>query len=423
MIKSILIALGLCVVLGCNSSEEAPSLSFAIQVPQRFTLAVDTSELSVEVSIDGRPYSLNRGINGSPWVGNFALPTERSLQLSVRWFYEFLLIAQYETTLEPITEAVRLEVPADQYTTTGIEFDADGDGVSNLAELRAETNPTSAENIDIVIPRLVPPDTIGVNGQTGVIWDRYISQDWMSDLPRIDNLMINRNALRADGNSEFYWQAVHDGVFLFVIVYGEREDIATPIRDSRTATRDDAVHLFFDGDNSKLSSYDGINDVYLTIPLLAQRIPSDTSITAQPVIAADGDYVFDERRFIAVGNSAAPVFVEAARVQPNTSELVNTEWLLGPQGQAPAIGLTGFKFANSILTQGKQAYEMQIPLANLGIQIGRPFGFEVQIDSDHNGGDSDARYGWKHPSRNANGPDVNFTVSNPSYMGTALLAE
>jgi len=424
MIKYFFAVLSLYILGGCSSSEnDDPQFSFSVGPPERTALALESANLSVKVTVDGQPYSLERGINGSPWVGNFALPTDRSLPLLVEWSHGSLLIARYVATLDPITESVRLEVSSDQYTTTGIEFDADNDGTSNLAELEAGSNPTSAQNIDFVIPKLVPPDTIGVNGSSGPVWPNYITNDWTGDLPRINNLMIDRNALREDGTAEFYWQAVHDGVSLFIIVYGESSDISTPIRDSRVVTRDDAVHLFFDGDNSKLNSYDGINDLFITIPLIAQRVPADESIQLQPVIAEDGDYIFDDRRYIAFGNPAAPTFLEPAGKKPNSDELPNTDWVVGPQGQVPNVNFDGFKFANAIVSQGSQVYEIQIPLANFGIQVGRPFGFEVQIDSDHNGGNSDARYGWRHPSRGINGPDVNFTVRDPSYMGTAVLAE
>lgn len=424
MIKSIFTSLSLIALIGCGSSSDGGStVSLNLQPPDRVRLAVDTNELTAKVLIDGQPYSLERGISGSPWVGSFSLPADRSLSLSVEWFYDFILIARYEDRLDPIAEPVRLEVSEDLYLTTGIEFDEDNDGVSNLAELRSGTNPISAQNIDVVIPKLATVGQIFVNGQTGVVWDQYISREWNSSLPRIDNLMIDRNALRADGEAEFYWQAAHDGVSLFVIVYGESADIATPIRDSSVATRDDAVTLFFDGDNSKLDNYDGINDFFVTIPLLARRVPADESVTAEPVVADDGDYLFDSQRFIAVGDPADPTYVQPARNQGNASELENTEWIVGPPGQAPSISFNGFKFANGIVSQGKQVYEMKIPIANLGIQVGQPFGFEVQIDSDHNGGNSDARYGWRHPSRENNGPDQSFTMQQPSFMGTVVLEE
>ena len=163
--------------------------------------------------------------------------------------------------------------------------------------------------------------------------------------------------------------------------------------------------------------------MYVTIPLGAQRVPADSSVELLPVVAEDGDYIFDDQRFIAVGDAAAPTFVEAAPNVRNASFLENTEWIIGPEGQVPAVNFNGFEFENGFFSEGTQVYEIKFPLASLGIQVERPFGFEVQIDSDHNGGDSDARYGWRHPSRASDGPDVNFTVQEPSFMGTAILAE
>lgn len=414
-------------VSGCSSSSDEPSsLSLALSTPDRVALAVDNDALSVSVTVDGQPYPLNRGINGSQWVGNFALPTDRDLELSVQWFYDNLLVARYTTSLDPITEPVRLELTSEQYVTTGIEFDKDSDGSSNLAEIQAGTNPVDADNIDIVIPRIGPNDGIGINGQTGATWARFRSFEWNSNLPAIDNLMIDRGTLRKDGATEFYWQAAHNGTSLFIIVYGESVDrgLASPIRDSRTATRDDAVRLFFDGNNSKLNSYDGVDDLFITTPLLANRRPADDSLLLlPPVVSDDGDYIFDERRYILMGDPAAPSYIEPAATQGNDIDLPNTEWVLGPPGQAPSVNLDGFDFSHSPNSQGTQVYEFKFPLAGLGIRVGQPFGFEVQIDSDHNGGNSDARYGWKHPSKGTNTEDINYTEQNPSYLGTVVLEE
>jgi len=426
MNKYLLLLLSLCLFSGCSSSDgedSESSLSFSVLPPDRVSLVLDESELTPVVSINGENFSLNRGLNGGPWEGRFSLPTDRELVINVEWFVGPLLVARYENTLDPIIDSVRLEVSTGEYVTTGLEFDADADGTGNLEELRAGTNPNSAQNIDIIIPKLVPPDVIGINGASGLIWARYVTRDWNGELPRIDNLMIDRNAMRADGEAEFYWQAVHDGQSLFIIVFGESADISTPIRDSGVATRDDAVRLFFDGDNSKLSSYDGINDLYITIPLIGRRVPADSSVNLLPVIDEDGDYIFNAERQVAFGDPAASVFLQARSNVGNSLELDNAEWIPGPEGQIPAADFDGFDFANGLISEGSQVYEIKIPFATVGIEVGQPFGFEVQIDSDHNGNDSDARYGWRHPSRDSDGPDVNFTEQNPSFMGTAVLAE
>ena len=39
-------------------------------------------------------------------------------------------------------------------------------------------------------------------------------------------------------------------------------------------------------------------------------------------------------------------------------------------------------------------YEIAINLESAGIQIGRPFGFDIQINEDDNGGDRDAKWAW-----------------------------
>jgi len=428
MIKYLIVVLSLFLISGCSSSDSdngpsssSSSLSFSVLPPQRVSQVLDEAELTPIVSINGENFNLNRGLNCSPWEGSFTLPTDRELTVLVEWFVGPLLVARYENTLDPITDSVRLEVSTGQYVTDGVQFAADADGAANLDELRAGTNPEDAQNIDIVIPKLLPTDSIGINGSAGGVWLKYVTRDWNGELPRIDNLMIDRDAQRADGEAEFYWQAVHNGESLFIVVFGESSDGSSPIRDSGIPTRDDAVRLFFDGDNSKLDSYDGINDLYVTIPLIGRRVPADNSLNLTTLVDEAGDYIFNSERQIAVGDPAAPMFVQAASNRGNARDLENAEWILGPEGQVPVVDFDGFNFANGIASEDSQVYEIKIPLASLGIVVGQPFGFEVQVDSDHNGKDSDARFEWRHPSKESGGPDVNFTVQQPALMGTVVL--
>ena len=60
-------------------------------------------------------------------------------------------------------------------------------------------------------------------------------------------------------------------------------------------------------------------------------------------------------------------------------------------------------------------YEIVIDLASAGIVPGRPFGFEVQLNDDDNGGVVDARFGWFEKSGSS------IADSSPGVFGTALL--
>jgi len=58
---------------------------------------------------------------------------------------------------------------------------------------------------------------------------------------------------------------------------------------------------------------------------------------------------------------------------------------------------------------------VKIDLASAGITVGKPFGLDIQLNEDDNGGVADARFGWAEPSGSA------VADTNPSVFGTVLL--
>lgn len=72
-----------------------------------------------------------------------------------------------------------------------------------------------------------------------------------------------------------------------------------------------------------------------------------------------------------------------------------------------------------MIDQGAQVADQETDA--IDVTIGQPFGFDIQIDDDVDGGDKEARYAWKHPSKRPDGADVNNTVNDPSFMGTVVL--
>jgi len=181
--------------------------------------------------------------------------------------------------------------------------------------------------------------------------------------------MIDQGALRQDGNAEYRWFAMHDDMNLYVFVLGENVIEGNPVRDSDEIFHDDAVNLFIDGDNSKGTNYDGVDDRHLLIPLLTG-----------PDNISDNSTVFQNGKFSAPG--------------------------------------AAFEFGTCWCRAGQHAWEFKLPFDEFNIQPGRPFGIEVQMDLDHDGGLRDAKWGWFHPSRTTE--DVDSTVQDPSFMGTAI---
>ena len=294
----------------------------------------------------------------------------------------------FDTEIGPIADGESLAVGPEDYITTGPLFDEDADSVNNLQELVNGTNPNDPLNIDVRVPQVIESDTPGINGDTGVVWADNRISDWRGAELSIDNLMIDRGATRPDGQTGFRWQAVHNGEVLSIIVFAEDAEGGTPVGDSNVVESDDAINIFIDGDNSKLSSFDGVNDFHITIPLLMLTDGTTDEIVANQIDMTDGNLLNDGRIFF------GPL---SDRLRDNV------------------------RFVNGVPDTGQQIYELEIPLNVLDISFNQPFGFDIQIDDDVDGGDIEARYGWRHPSREPDGPDVNNTVNNPSFMGTLIL--
>ena len=86
---------------------------------------------------------------------------------------------------------------------------------------------------------------------------------------------------------------------------------------------------------------------------------------------------------------------------------LNTFSTAAPGGLRYAVGRVVDPGAPSIL---RTFYEISIPFADLGLQSGDEFGLEIQVNSDANGGDRDAK--WQR-----NGPrNVDRTFFDPRYF-------
>ncbi len=189
-----------------------------------------------------------------------------------------------------------------------------------------------------------------------------------------------------DVSANHHWAAVHDGIYLYVLVVSD--DAGKHFQDTnelRKPWKDDSVELFIDGNNSRLDTYDGVDDFHMTINLLSSIGVSNASYIADPKIR-----------------------------QSDTSATLPADlaFAAGP-GNGPA--------AASAERGRKDIYEIRIKLSELNIEVNAPFGIEVQINDDDNGGSRDAKWAWYHPAGNTS--DNDFTWQNPSVMGTAILLQ
>ena len=354
---------------------------FTLPMPAGFTglRSVIISNLYAIVSIDG--FEPLRFEAGDQLSASFNVARGDTFTGTIEWFETLpsnfeLLLASYDIR-ETVEESLPLTIDRFAYETEGEGFDEDNDGFSNLRERSADSNPLNAGETPESTPNVritgidAPDPEIVIDGFYDRIYsDSATFNDVAGETLSIDNLMIDQGAIRADGNTEFQWLALHDGIFLYVYVLGESAEIGTPVRDSTEFFRDDSIDIFIDANNSKGSSYDGIDDRHMIIPLITS--PGDTSISNTTAITAG----------------------------PNSASLPPVE------------------FATCVCND-QFTWEVKIPLAEFGIQIDTPFGFEVQLNNDDDGGERDSKWGWFHPSRTTE--DVDNTFAIPSFMGTAVL--
>lgn len=254
--------------------------------------------------------------------------------------------------------------------------------------------PASPDNNSIVrIPFTDRPNAPKIDGDTldYLAGTELLDGEWRSSAQfngANEPLSISQYMFGEPGtnnnSASHHWAAVHDGVYLYVLVVSD--DAGEHFQDTnelRKPWKDDSVELFIDGNNSRLNQYDGVDDFHMTINLFSSTDVVNSSFIANPKITAS----------------------ETSATLP--SDLI---FAAGP-GKGPAA----IDFARG----RKDIYEIRLKLSELNIQVGSPFGIELQINDDDNGGSRDAKWGWNHPAGNSS--DNDFTWQNPSFMGTAIL--
>jgi len=254
---------------------------------------------------------------------------------------------------------------------------------------------TGGSRANVLIPRILPrqaPDIDGLDVQlnrAGALigeWAQAVQMDDAGEGLWIDRLMLVNSGNQdpaEDGEQLHRWAAMHDGVNLYVLVLSD--DVGFRSSDSPQIFRDDALEVFIDGNNSKLAEWGDADDFHFLIALQQE----------------DSDEANDEvANRVVTGPSPK-------------SDMFDFTFSTGP-----GLGPDGIRRANF----EQDVYELAIPIADAGITIGEPFGFELQLDDDDNGGERDTKWGWFHRSR-SNDSNVDDTYLIPSVMGTVTLEE
>lgn len=281
-------------------------------------------------------------------------------------------------------ESVSASVSYERYCPTGTCFPIEGryvpfpasgfgwDG-SQLCDMSAST---SVQAIDQLIPYVADrPDIDG----------RFIFAEWDKSSEagtlnyevtenRIDNLLFTNTPDYLDGTGNSRWRMMHDGTNLYLLV-AARTDAVNPnsvfeptdaiyevplIVDSELLWQDDSIEIYIDGNNSKDTVFDGIDDFQVTMR-------------------------WTESGFDLAISEASP----------------------------QSLGI----FYRADINFGTPVYEVAINLESAGIEIGKPFGFDVHINDDDNSDERDAKWGWFEKS------GLDRAWHDPSVFGTLILTD
>jgi len=388
----------LCASCSGSDPESQSQPSLTLRAPDILTpRAVNYSNLVLELQIGGQLITSPgpNAQNEDYWSFDVEFVPNQATFISLTWYELFqrkrrLDLATWQETIAVNYDGV-YRIDPTKYETE--EFDNDNDGATNLEELIASTHPFDdlsfpgalPLDIDVIIPR-IPLDT-NSKPQIDGSYDEFQYEgqsaqfnDINGNALSIDNLMIDDGVLpeRKNGDTEMRWFAMHDTNFLYIFVEGEKVALSDPQNDSTEYWNDDNLTIYLDGNNSKGSIYDNVDDIRIQIPLLGK----------------------DRKRN--VSNSA------------NTRFSVSSTSAIGTNVPSP-INLD-VEFAVCRCDRGGQhTWEVKIPMAQAGLRNGKSFGIDLHIDLDHDGGRRDVRWGWFHP------PGADETWRNPSLMATGYI--
>ncbi len=254
--------------------------------------AIDESNLDARVSVDvdGVNYPARRLASPSSdtrWIGEVFVPEGSDATLMVDWVETGvdglptelngeLLLASYETLIQGIDNNQSISIDTAAYVVNSSvedprpELDIDNDGVGNLVERLDGSDPNDAADIPPEVIIYYTDTAPVIDGRYDSLWNTAQFEDEEDAELLIDNVQIDKSVIKpGEPDRRYRWAAMHDGQFLYLMVFSELDGAQTPFGDSPLAYDDDAIDIFLDGNNSKGTSYDGVDDYHAIITLLS----------------------------------------------------------------------------------------------------------------------------------------------------------
>ena len=354
--------------------------------------AIVQANLAARVTVvaDGVSYEVDQtSATSSPWVGQVYVPEGSNPTISVTWvetqvaglqpaFNGELPLAIYSETLDTVEVNEAFEILTEQYITQSTaanplpQLDVDADGASNIVEREAGSRPGDAQDLPSTVLVLYNEQSPVIDGEYESLWNTAQFRDQEVEQLAINQLLLDTGVINTSLDYGFRWAAMHDGTYMYLMVFAELGANQTPTGDSgRLVYEDDSVDIYWDGNNSKGASYDGVDDFHVIVGLLDDEGLANRSVS-------------DDAR-IQTGDRSAP------------------------------IDLAAVQYASCICTGEQQIYEIRLDLVALKIPLDTTFGFELNINNDADGDARDAKWAWFNDTR------LDDTWRFPLRMGNVRL--
>lgn len=305
--------------------------------PEAVTLAVEVNSKAVEV--------LKTGSDPDLWSTVVNVPAGRTSIVNVNWSHTYqtrdntydLMLAQQQKVVLVGSQPEEVYFRIGGYNIDN--FDQDEDGYSNLAEIEEGRSPVDRVDGYINDSGIYPtgasylPST-ECGTQMPIATQVQFSTTEPGDVSASDLKAWWCSSYKAAQRDEFGALVSPEGLEIIVNVI----DDVSPLVDSGLSRRydDDSVEIFIDGNNSKGNNYDGWDDY-------------------QFIFLADGD---------------------------NDSPL--------EKGRATPDGLT----STVVVTANGYKLIVFLPRQAVGIQHGQPFGINIEVNDDDDGGFRDSKLTW-----------------------------
>lgn len=373
LMKNCISLLAVVFLASCGSDEEVIVVNsgtntiFALPVALRGIAAVNAEDLTLDIRVNEQLIEIPRsGTDPGLWSGTVNVPANRTSIVNVSWSQTYatrdrtyeLTLAEQQKVIIVSSEPKSVDFLLGGYNTNN--HDEDDDGLSNLAEIEQGRSPV--DGVDAYI---------GPDGAFPTGLPHPFSSECGTQLPSAVRIQYAGDPTVVDPPNDLtaWWCATYvteqtDAAGNTVplesikIIVNVLDDIF-PITDSAIGRKydDDSIEIFIDGNNSKGNNYDGTNDYQL-------------------IFLADGD---------------------------NSSPLV--------KGPGPVTNL----LSDMQLTSTGYKLTVYIPRAEVGIQHGQPFGINVEVNDDDDGGFRDAKYSW------IGKPDFDRSWIQPRAFGTSQI--